>query len=426
MARNTLTARQVQTAREGKHSDGDGLELHIKGKSASWVYRFTNPAGKRRAQGLGVCHRGSIADAGKSLTVARELAERSRKLLREKIDPIDHAHEQREAERRKAEAAKQAEQAERHTLARVARAYHERVIEPSRTTKHGAQWIASLENHVPEKLWHAPIDSITAPALLDFYTELYGKVPETASRIVQRLRSIFGDAEFRGWCSGNPADAAARKLRELRLKRERGKFNALPFAEVPAFMHEMRSREGIAARALEFAVLTAARTGEVIGAQWTEFDLDAGLWTVPASRMKGGEAHTVYLSPRAVEIVRAAQEWQGDYVFPTPESVGTDEPKPLSNMAMLTLLRRMDADKKTTVHGLCRASFSTWANETGAARPEVIEACLAHREGDRVRAAYNRATFAAERKALLAAWADYCDGKLPMTNVIELPRQRAA
>jgi integrase len=138
--------------------------------------------------------------------------------------------------------------------------------------------------------------------------------------------------------------------------------------------------------------------------------------------MKGGEAHVAYLSPRALEIVEAAREFGGDpHVFPSPLSAVA----PLSNMAMLTVLRRMKVEAETTVHGLCRATFSTWAHETGAARPDVIEACLAHRETDRVRAAYNRAQFAVERRALLGAWADYCDGKTPAGNVIEL-RQRAA
>jgi integrase len=188
-------------------------------------------------------------------------------------------------------------------------------------------------------------------------------------------------------------------------------------------MARLREQKGIAARALEFAVLTAARTGEVIGATWAELDLDAGLWTVPGSRMKGGEQHVVYLSQRAVEIVKAAKDYGGEtHVFPSP----TDKAAALSNMAMLTLLRRMDADKRTTVHGLCRASFSTWANETGAARGEVIEACLAHREGDRVRAAYNRAQFAAERRALLAVWADFCAGEAAASNVVELAQHRAA
>ena len=156
----------------------------------------------------------------------------------------------------------------------------------------------------------------------------------------------------------------------------------------------------------------------MIGATWDEFDLAAGVWTVPAARMKGGERHTVYLSERAREIVTGMQELAQRFVFPAP----TLDDKPLSNMAMLTLLRRMDADKTTTVHGLCRASFSTWAYETGAARPEVIEACLAHREADKVKAAYNRAQFASERAALLAAWADHCAGKAPENNVIPITK----
>jgi integrase len=418
MARNLLTARQVHLARLGDHSDGDGLLLRVKGASASWVFRYTAPDGRRREAGLGKLVNNSITEAGKSLTGARDAAEKTRKLLRDGSDPIEHARALREQAKRETEAKKAAAQSERHTLARVARAYHERVIEPSRTAKHSKEWIGSLENHVPEKLWDAPIDSIGAPALLDYFIDVSARVPETGSRIVQRLRAIFGDAEFRGWCAGNPADAAARRLREAKPRRERGHFKALPFAAVPAFVAELRKRQGIAARALEFTLLTAARTGEVIGATWSEFDLEAGVWTVPAERMKGGEAHAVYLSERAVEIVKAMRELGHSYVFPSHALDGS----PLSNMAMLTLLRRMDVDKRTTVHGLCRASFSTWANETGAARPDVIEACLAHREGDRIRSAYNRATFAAERRTLLAAWADYCDGKAPASNVVSLGR----
>jgi integrase len=174
--------------------------------------------------------------------------------------------------------------------------------------------------------------------------------------------------------------------------------------------------EGVAARCLEFAILTAARTGEAIGAEWSEFDLDAGTWTVPPGRMKGGEPHTVYLPPRAVSIVKAQAGLDLRFVFPSPML----DSKPLSNMALLMQLRRMKIADETTVHGLCRSTFSTWANETDAARPDVIEACLAHREDDRIRAAYNRAQFAHERRALLVAWADYLDGTQPATNVVQL------
>ena len=256
----------------------------------------------------------------------------------------------------------------------------------------------------------------------DFIIELQAKVPETASRVRQRLEAIFDDAEFRWLSAGNPARAIRRKLSETKKARKRGSFAALPYAQVPAFVKLLQARECISARALEFAVLTTARTGEVIGATWDEFDLAAGVWTVPAARMKGGERHTVYLAERAREIVTGMQELAQRFVFPAP----TLDDKRLSNMAMLTLLRRMDADKTTTVHGLCRASFSTWAYETGAARPEVIEACLAHREADKVKAAYNRAQFASERAALLAAWADHCAGKAPENNVIPITKGKTA
>lgn len=416
-----LSVRQVQTAGDGDYADGGGLLLRVRGASATWVFRFTSPAGRRREMGLGVVERGNPAMAGASLTGARERAQAARSLLAQGIDPIDEREARRRAQKAEAAAKKLESRRETLTLARVARDYHERVVEPARTAKHAAQWIASLENHVPDALWHAPIDSITAPVLLDFIADLQARVPETASRIRQRLETIFDDAEFRGLCSGNPARAIRRKLRETKRGRERRSFAALAIAEVPAFVRALRRQEGIAARALEFALLSAARTGEVLGATWSEFDLDAGVWTVPAARMKGGERHVVHLAPRAVEIVRRMAELGGAYVFPSPLNTA----RPLSNMAMLNVLRRMGVDRQTTVHGLCRATFSTWAYETGAARPDVIEACLAHREADRVKAAYNRAQFAAERRALLQAWVDYLDGRAPASNVVELARRAA-
>jgi len=421
-ALHRLTARAVQVAGIGDHSDGGGLVLRVADNgAASWVLRFTSPAGKRREMGLGACARDSIATAGRAITNARELADDARRLLREGRDPIEARDAERERARRALEVRRADAQRERATLARVARDYHERVIEPTRTAKHGAQWLASLENHVAPALWHKPIADVTGPELLDWLIGLQAKVPETASRIRQRLEAIFDDAEFRGLAAGNPARAVRRKLAEASKRRERGHFAALDWRAVPAFMARVRQREGIAARGLEFAVLTAARTGEVIGATWGEFDLQAAAWLVPGRRMKGGQPHTVALSPRALAIVTAAQEWGQDYVFPSPALDGS----PLSNMAMLSLLRRMDADQTTTVHGLARAAFSTWAHETGAGRPDVIEACLAHKEADRVKAAYNRSQFAAERAALLAAWADYCAGEAPASNVVPLARTAA-
>lgn len=231
------------------------------------------------------------------------------------------------------------------------------------------------------------------------------RIPETLQRVRQRLDAVFEDAIFHRRCTSNPAAAIRRKMREAMPKRQAGQFAALPYAEAPAFMARLREAEGLAARCLEFAVLSAARTSEALMAEWSEFDLDAALWTVPAERMKAGDAHVVHLSPCAVEILRRVKgrDLHARWVFPSP--MVTD--KPLSNMAMLTVLDRMKMRDRTTVHGLCRATFSTWANETGIARPDVVEACLAHEEANKVRAAYNRAQFTEERRQLLAAWANF-------------------
>ena len=420
-----LTVREVQTAAEGDHSDGGGLLLRIRGDSASWVLRYTSPAGKRREMGMGPARRGSAAQAGDGLSAARGLAHKARELLREGHDPIDARERQRAAAQHAVQAKKAEAERERWTLARAARDYHERVIEPTRTTKHAAQWIASLENHVLRTLWHKPIADIEAPELLRALNAIRpheharnltadAKVAETVQRIRQRLDAVFEDAAFHKRCIVNPAAAVKRKLRETMPRKQAGEFAALPYPEAPAFMARLRAAQGIAARCLEFAVMTAARTSEALLAQWSEFNLEAGLWIVPAERMKGGEAHTVHLSPQAVEVVRGQIGLHTRYLFPSVMK----QDAALSNMAMLAVLDRLGVRDRTTVHGLCRSTFSTWANETAAARPDVIEACLAHSESNKVRAAYNRAQFTDERKALLSAWADYLMSAV--SNVVPL------
>lgn len=417
-----LSVRRVQTACAGDHADGGGLVLRVTASAASWVFRYTAPSGKRREMGLGGALRNNSAVAGNSLTDARSLAQDARTKLQRGLDPIDERDRLRTERKATASAHKLAEAAEKLTLARAARAYHERVIEPNRSTKHSNDWINSLEQHIPANLWHKPLAEVEAPELLDVMVELFGKVPETASRIRQRLEAVFEDGVFRGQCSSNPAHAIRRKLREVVRARERSHYAALEYKAVPMFVRRLRAQPGTAARALEFALLTAARTNEVVGLTWTEIDERAAMWRVPAERMKADEEHIVYLSARALAIVEEMRWLNAANVFPSPR----DQDKPLSNMAMLTLLRRMGVADQTTVHGLCRATFSTWAYENAIARAEVIEACLAHREADRVKAAYNRAKFAAERRQLLHAWADYCCGTAEASNVSEYSQREAA
>jgi integrase len=362
--------------------------------------------------GLGIAYRDSLKQAGESLVAAREQASDARKLLGEKKDPLD-AREQSRVAALEAETARKVEKArDRWTLARCARDYHEREIEPAAKPVHAAQWISSLENHVPAELWHAPIDSITAPALLEALQGVtsherarnVSNLAETLRRIRQRLDTVFVDAIFHGRCVNNPAGVIGKKLGKARPKKA-GEFAALPFEQAPALLARLRAMPGTAARCLEFAVLTTARTSEVLLAEWSEIDLAAGTHVVPAHRMKRGEQHTVHLSPRAVEILRTQMGQDARFVFPSTQK--GHEGKPQSNMAMLKALERLGVRDQTTVHGLCRSTFSTWANETSAARPDVIEACLAHSETDLVRKAYNRAQFNQERRALLLAWADY-------------------
>ena len=246
--------------------------------------------------GLGAGHRDTLAAAGRSLTAAREAADKARKLLQGGVDPIDAKASERQRARKALEEKKAAARQEQTTLARVARAYHEWIIEGSRSLKHAAQWIASLEANIPAELWHKATADVTAPELLAALIHLQVRVPETATRVRQRLDAVFEDAVFHGLASANPAATIRRKLREAGGRRLRGKFRALAYSDAPAIMARLRELEGIAARCLEFAVLTAARTGEVLGATWTEFDLNVGTWTVPGVRMKGGQEHVVHLS----------------------------------------------------------------------------------------------------------------------------------
>lgn len=388
------------------------------------IWRFTAPNGRRREMGLGPVPRANLSEIAQRLSQARVEVAGYREQLRQAVDPIQTRIAEQARQRATLQQAVAVEKAERATLARVARDYHERVIEPNRTVKHSLQWIRSLENNVPGNLWHKPIHAIEPPELLAVLEKMQREKPETASRVRQRLDAVFDDAMFRKLCKSNPAEPLKRKLREALAgkKRKKGKFAALPYAQMPAFIRDLRTREGIAARALEFAALTAARTAEVLGATWGEFDMAAKLWTIPGSRMKGGEVHAVYLSDRAIELVESMRELGQPYVFPSPLLNGG----PLSNMGMLAVLRRMGVHEQTTVHGLCRASFSTWANETAAARPDVIEACLAHRESNLVKAAYNRAEFTRERRELLRRWAAFLDGQAVPDNVVSFPAQRVA
>jgi integrase len=393
---HTLSARTVATLTQpGRHSDGGGLYLNITSSGArSWVFMW-KVDGKRREMGLG-----ALRDV--PLARARARAAEARQKLADGLDPI----------------AARDNKPQVMTFGEAADALIESMSSSWRNEKHRAQWKMTLTAYC-EPLRAKPVTEIGTEDVLKVLQPLWTTKPETASRLRGRIERVFDFARARGQRTGeNPArwrghlDAVLPKRARL----TRGHHKAMPFDDVPAFMMALREREGMAPRALEFAILTAARSGEVFGASWDEFDLEARVWTVPAARMKAGRVHRVPLSARAVEILQEMQQKRlSDLVFP-----GTKPGRPLSVMALEMVLRRMKLD--VTVHGF-RSAFRDWAGERTHFPREVAEAALAHLVGDAVERAYRRGDALEKRRKLMDAWANFLEQK-SQGNVVRLGSAR--
>lgn len=391
-ARNKLTARQAAALTEpGRHSDGGGLYLVIDGEGAAmrrrWLYLFAW-SGKRREMGLGGFPAASLADARK----ARDDAER---IVREGRDPIAARAQARE------------EPAAKPTFGEVADALIAAKEGEWRNSKHREQWKMTLLKYAAP-LRSKPVDEIDTAAVLDVLKPMWAAKPETASRLRGRIEAVLDAAKAQGQRSGENPAAWRGHLSHLLPKRQklsRGHHAAMAYADLPAFMASLRGRDAVAALALEFCILTATRSGETLGAQWCEIDTEKKVWTVPAKRMKAAREHRIPLSERALAIVKALEEGKtGDFVFP-----GRKANRPLSNMAMEMMLRRMKVED-ITVHGF-RSAFRDWAgNETHFPR-EIAEAALAHVVGDKAEQAYRRSDALEKRRALMAAWASHCEPK---------------
>lgn len=385
-----LTALAVSRAsKPGRYGDGGGLWLVVGRSGAkSWELRFMLN-GKARHMGLGPLHTVSLADA-------RERARTARQLLLDGRDPIDA----RRQERLRA----QAEAARLMTFDEAARAFVEAHAASWRNAKHRYQWSATLGLCSPA-FGDLPVGAVETADVLRVLEPIWTAKPETASRLRGRVERVLDWAKARGYREGeNPARWRGHLDHLLpRLpKAKRVKHHpALPFAEVGDFMAELRRQSGVAALALEFTILTAARTGEVLGARPGEI-VDS-VWTVPADRMKGGKEHRVPLSAEALAVLERAAALGGDgvHIFP-----GLKKGRPLSNMAMLAVLRRMGRED-LTVHGF-RSSFRDWTAEQTAFPREVAEQALAHTLADRVEAAYRRGDLFEKRRRLMAAWARFC------------------
>ena len=389
-----LTALKVEKAKKaGMYADGGGLYLRVTPEGTkNWVLRFMLD-GRPRWMGLG-----PLALYG--LKEARARALDARRKRHDGIVPI----EARRAER----AQQRLDAAKAITFKQCAEAYIAAHRAGWRNAKHAEQWGATLSTYAYPIIGALPVQAIDTGLVLKVLEPIWTAKPETANRVRGRLESILGFARVREYRNGeNPARWRGHLDNQLPARSKVRKVEhhaALPYAELPAFLVSLREQEGIAARALEFAILTAARTGEVIGAQWNEIHLLDKIWTIPASRMKAHREHRVPLSPRVLVIlgeVRAARAGDDGFVFP-----GGKAGHPLSNMAFLMLLRRMGRSD-LTAHGF-RATFKTWASERSNFQNEIIEASLAHVTGGKVEQAYMRGDLFEKRRRLMQQWATFC------------------
>ncbi|MBN9463691.1 MAG: integrase arm-type DNA-binding domain-containing protein [Burkholderiales bacterium] len=422
---------------EGRYAVGgaDGLHLRIAGASRAWVLRVavgtrTNSDGKsvvhRRDVGLGSYPEVSLAEA-------REKARGLRKQVRNGIDPIE--------ERRATKARERIEAAKAKTFKECAEKVIEKKGEKLRNAKALAQWESTLETYAYPILNDgrkvAELTKYDVKAVLE---PIWHTKRETASRLRGRIEAVFNYAKaVEAFEGDNPAAWKGCLEPLLGEQKQEGKQHhpALPHKRIGAFMTELRKREGVSARALEFAILTAARSGEVRGATWDEIDLKAETWTIPKERMKANREHVVTLSDTVVKLLKSLPRIVGtSYVFPAPRG-GKGKPGTLSDMALTAVVRRMHEDdtakegtgwtdvrsgRVAVVHGF-RSTFRDWTAEIGYDR-DMAEMALAHTVGSEVERAYRRTDMVERRRALMQDWANYC-AKIAAGNVVEL-KQGAA
>lgn len=385
-----LAPRAIKTLAAGIHSDGGGLYLRVKASgSRSWVLVY-QWQGKRREKGLGSIH-------GVDLDMARTRAEEARKLLAQGIDP---------AATNDPEPA-----ADRVTFGQAATELVDSLEGAWRNPKHRAQWRSTLETHC-KPIWSKPVDEVQTTDVVEVLNPIWSKTPETATRLRGRIERVLDAAKVKGQRTGeNPARWRGHLAVILPGRKKKGAVKhhpAMHYNDVPAFVVKLKGRLSTAARALHFLILTAARTNEVLGATWSEIDLEAKVWTVPADRMKAAKEHRVPLTPAAIAVLNAVAihgTKPEQFVFPSQKP-----DKALSNMAMLCLLKRMKTDD-ITAHGF-RSSFRDWAGEETKHPREIAEAALAHHVGNAVERAYRRGDALAKRRRLMEEWSNFVEPSL--------------
>ncbi len=393
--------------KRGYHADGGGLYLQVSATgSKSWVFRFRSRTdGKLREMGLGSFQTVTLIEA-------RDAARACRKQLCDGADPIEARKEGRMvlAAQEVSQAMTFKDCSEGYIAAHKA-AWH--------NDKHAKQWDATLSKYAEPVFGSRSVKDINITLVMQVLDPIWNEKRETAKRLRGRIERILDWATAKGFRQGeNPArwKGLIDRLVPSHSKIAKVKHHAaLPYAEIPAFMESLRAQNGVAAAALEFAILTAARTGEVVGATWTEVSLEKRVWTVPEGRMKAGREHRVPLSQPAISLLRRMEHLRnGDAIFPSQR-----KGYHLSNMALLNVLKRMERTD-LTAHGF-RSTFRDWVAECTETSREVAEMALAHSIGNAVEAAYRRGELFEKRRVLMAAWADYCDTPMAETG---MPRHK--
>ncbi len=379
-----LTKKLVENLGPGRHGDGSGLYLVVDPSGARrWIVRVTVKGQKNRK---GAPLRTDFGLGGVdvvTLNQARERALEYRRMAKSGLNPRFNA------------------QREIPTFEELSRQVHIDRLPTWKNAKHGQQWLNTLRDYAFPKIGRMPVDSIDQPEVLMCLSPIWTEKHETAKRLSQRIKTVLDVAKSKGFRSGENPVTAIRERKVLpTVKAKVQHHDAMRWQEVPAFYAELQTRSAMAAKALQFTILSACRTSEVLEMKWPEVDVDARLWTIPAERMKGGQVHRVPLTDEMLAILEPLRALASDYVYE-----GQKRHQPLSNMSMLMLLRRMRQDG-VTVHGF-RSSFRDWAAEAAGAPRELAEAALAHQIGSDVERAYARTDLLERRREMMNTWCNY-------------------
>lgn len=418
VAKTHLTARGVTTTTKlGYTADGGvaGLNLQVtqgvNGLVRSWVFRYTSPTTlKRRELGLGPLDVVTLADA-------RDKAGKMRLQVIEGVDPKDHRDQDH--------AARVAARANRTTFEDAAGKCIATKAHEWKNEKHKAQWGSTLATYAYPVIGSKPVNEIAMEDVLRVLEPIWITKTETATRVRQRIETVMDWAKARKLYTGdNPASLKGGLGQLLPRASKIGKVEhhaALPYVKAYDFVQALRTKRGVSPKALEFLLLTAARSGEVLGAKWNEIDLSAGVWTIPADRMKAGREHRVPLCQRALQIVKEMQSGQQcEYVFPDPRGKTS-----LSSAALLSVMKKMPDFKQYVPHGL-RSTFRDWAGETTNVANETLELALAHTIKNQAEAAYRRGDQLEKRVKLMQQWQAFVEHQPALAKVLPMERRSKA